>query len=434
MARPKLKLDIGALQKNDVVNPDDPDGMIASGFAVAYKLGAVIGSGTTAVVKRCVRLKDTAGFAVKCIASADEEVRQFARDEYELLLSLRHPGIVHAETFFDAPHHLWMVMELCDGGNLQSYVDNRGPFAEVCALDLFEQKLKAVDFLHQRRVVHRDLKPENCLLCREGTQLKLSDFNSAKVLGQGAAMLTERGTHAYAAPEVVLHQDWNERVDIWACGLCLFFMVSGRLPFNCRGHAEKLAFAEERLPGFVWPEGATDNLKELGMLCLAASMKNRPAAMSLLQHPAFSEEKVSWFDRLNQELANSFCCSAGKKHLKRPVAQSLAKMRERNESLAATTTCRQDEHSTFLSGIFESIRFHSKSAPPDVGYVEEGEARIRRAASAPPPSLPSETSCCEVLPSSPFVAMAEDEKICCEDERSGAINVVSTDACPLAGA
>merc|ERR1719424_1775183 len=143
------------------------------------------------------------------------------------------------------------------------------------------------------------------------------------------------------------------------------------------------------------------------MLCLAASMKNRPAAMSLLQHHAFSEEKVSWFDRLTPFLANSFCCSAGKKHLKRPVAQSLAKMRERNESLATTTTtCRQDEHSTFLSGIFESIRFHSKSAPPDVGYVEEGEARIRRAASAPPPSLPSETSCCE------------DEKICCEDERS----------------
>merc|ERR1712048_98910 len=118
-------------------------------------------------------------------------------------------------------------MELCENGSLYHYVrHNNGPLNELGAQALTRQLLEAVSYLHQRRIVHRDLKPENVVLRDGASVLKITDFNSAKIIGQGpgsSRMLTDRGTQTFAAPELLLGMNWNERVDIWACGLVIFF-------------------------------------------------------------------------------------------------------------------------------------------------------------------------------------------------------------------
>merc|ERR1719491_131312 len=138
-------------------------------------------------------------------------------------------------------------MELCNRSSLEQFVARNEPFNEVEIRPFFHQLIQAVHYLHKKRIVHRDLKPDNILLsgeaCKPGDgvqslpdKLKISDFNSAKRIGDGqgsSAMLSFRGTRLYSAPELLLGKVWNERVDIWACGLCLHYAVLAELPFDC---------------------------------------------------------------------------------------------------------------------------------------------------------------------------------------------------------
>ncbi|CAE8585053.1 unnamed protein product, partial [Polarella glacialis] len=105
---------------------------------------------------------------------------------------------------------------------------------EADAASCFLQLLQGVDYIHSKRIVHRDLKPANLLLKSEGQLLLvITDFNCAKQIGDsGARMLTERGTHHFSAPELRFGRLWNERIDIWSSGLCLYYMLRGELAFN----------------------------------------------------------------------------------------------------------------------------------------------------------------------------------------------------------
>jgi len=105
-------------------------------------------------------------------------------------------------------------------------------------------------------------------------------------------MLTDRGTHAYTAPEIRFGRSWNERVDIWACGLCLFFMLEGRLPFDCNSQKVRRALLSGKLPEVVW-DGISELGRNLTEQCLTVQMRDRPTAMELLLHPFFDQDTPS---------------------------------------------------------------------------------------------------------------------------------------------
>lgn len=252
----------------------------------SYDLGRILGTGTTAMVRVAKRRADGRKFALKLISSPDEEVQAFAREEYELIRSLRHPCILMAEAFHRHSYGVAICMELCAGGSIQSHVKANGVFAEDDAKMLFTQLLRGVDYMHQRRTVHRDLKPDNLLLA-EGQQLKIADFNSAKHIGGGACgvMLTDRGTRMYSAPELRFGLQWNERVDVWASGLCLFFMMRGDIPFDIQRSSVASALLKGELPNIRW-EDISDLTQDLVSQCLKVDMRDRPPAMELLLHPS----------------------------------------------------------------------------------------------------------------------------------------------------
>eukprot|EP00930_Biecheleria_cincta_P037151 TRINITY_DN25492_c0_g1_i1.p1 TRINITY_DN25492_c0_g1~~TRINITY_DN25492_c0_g1_i1.p1 ORF type:complete len:612 (-),score=83.27 TRINITY_DN25492_c0_g1_i1:87-1922(-) len=274
------------------------DGHTLDTFRSSYTLNEIIGSGTTSVVRRCTR-KDGQRFAVKCTTAVDDEVRQFTRDEYELVRSLRHPAIIQFRAFFEGPASTLIVMDFCNDGSLEQLVKEQGVMTELLSQHLACQLFRGVNYMHHKRVVHRDLKPANLLLHRPSTspgagalsegsgtyQLKISDFNSASRVGKGQSLLlTDRGTQTYTAPELRFGRLWNERIDIWACGLCVFFSLEGCIPFDITQQQVAESLMSGSLPRINWAN-MSPTAGNLIRQCLILEPTDRPTAMELLLHP-----------------------------------------------------------------------------------------------------------------------------------------------------
>ncbi|CAJ1393355.1 unnamed protein product [Effrenium voratum] len=280
-----------------------------------------LGSGSMSVVRRCVRRCDGQIFAVKCVTAVDEEVRQFTRDEYELVRALRHPAIITFRAWFEGPVSAWIVMDLCSGGSLESFVRREGAMREWQVQDLGFQLIRGVDYLHHKRVVHRDLKPANLLLHRPVASaapspahgfecrgfpgerspgeslpwlLKITDFNSAKRVGASGngLLLTDRGTQLFNAPELRFGRLWNERIDIWASGLCLYFMLAKHVPFNIGDPKVAESLLAGKLPAVDWSI-MSPLAGNLIRQCLFVDPCDRPTAMELRLHPFFGSKHRS---------------------------------------------------------------------------------------------------------------------------------------------
>lgn len=170
------------------------------------------------------------------------------------------------------------------------FLEGNGPFWEGEATFLFEQLFSGIDHLHHRRIVHRDIKTANLLLTGERRQLKVADFGSAAQIGHSAGcaswgmLSARRGTRIWAAPELIFGGQWNERVDIWSCGLCLYSMLRGTLPFDIDDRDVKRCLESGNLPEVDW--GCLSTLSQnIIQQCLCVDFRDRPPAMELQQHP-----------------------------------------------------------------------------------------------------------------------------------------------------
>mmetsp|Transcript_2154 Transcript_2154/g.4965 ORF Transcript_2154/g.4965 Transcript_2154/m.4965 type:complete len:495 (+) Transcript_2154:58-1542(+) len=257
-------------------------------FKKSFDIGSVIGTGTVAQVRLAVRKSDGLPMVAKLVYTTEEHIRECTREEYDIMRSFRHPSILHPEAFFECRCQQIICFEFCEEGSLEQCVQKKGPLSEEMTRQLCSQLLRAVSFLHHKRIVHRDLKPSNLLLTKNMASLKIADFNSAKRIGlgvaAGSAMLTDRGTKLYAAPELKFGLVWNERVDIWASGLCLYFMLRGKEPFDNADPDVSTALRTGQLPGGDWESLSMEPRDFIGQ-CLTVDMRDRPTAMELLLHP-----------------------------------------------------------------------------------------------------------------------------------------------------
>ncbi|RRT48360.1 hypothetical protein B296_00046276 [Ensete ventricosum] len=128
---------------------------------------------------------------------------------------------------------IYMVLEFITGGELFDRIARNGKLKEDEARKYFQQLIDAVDYCHSRGVFHRDLKPENLLLDSNGV-LKISDFGLSALPQQEDGLLyTTCGTPNYVAPEVVKDKGYDgAKSDIWSCGVILFVLMAGYLPFE----------------------------------------------------------------------------------------------------------------------------------------------------------------------------------------------------------
>ena len=214
------------------------DLIVGTTFADHLILG-VAGRGAMGMVFKARHLKLDRDVALKVIAqelSEDREFRIRFQREYEAEVSIRHPNVVRVYGAGAKDGRLFVTMQYVDGSDLAALLSGGRKLAPALAARLVAQVADALDAAHARGIVHRDVKPANVLIEGEGDDLHcvLTDFGLMKNVNASSAPLTQVGSFLgscdYAAPEQLLGETIDARVDVYALGCMLFQAVTGQVP------------------------------------------------------------------------------------------------------------------------------------------------------------------------------------------------------------
>ncbi|KAG6482424.1 CBL-interacting protein kinase 18-like [Zingiber officinale] len=223
-----------------------------------YEIGRFLGKGTFAKVYYARDVKTSQSVAIKVIDKEkvfkvglnDQIVR-----EISVMRMVKHPNVLELYEVMATRSKIYFVLEYAKGGELFNKVV-KGKLREDVARKYFQQLISAIDFSHSRGVYHRDLKPENLLLDENGN-LKISDFGLsalAESKRQDGLLHTTCGTPAYVAPEVISRKGYDgAKADVWSCGVILFVLMAGYLPFHDSNLIEmyrKIGKSEYRCPNW----------------------------------------------------------------------------------------------------------------------------------------------------------------------------------------
>ncbi|KAI8646090.1 kinase-like domain-containing protein [Parasitella parasitica] len=184
-----------------------------------------LGVGSFAVVKECSDRSTGEKCAVKIILKSVIA---------EIFKKVRHKHIVSLHDIYESPDAVYIVTDLCTGGELFQRIVERGTYTEATAADLVRQMLEGLAYLHSQDIVHRDIKPENLLFKTpaENAELLITDFGLSKLLKNHNQVLTTAcGTPGYVAPEVLKGTGHGKPVDIWSVGVIMYTLLSGFTPF-----------------------------------------------------------------------------------------------------------------------------------------------------------------------------------------------------------
>uniref|UniRef100_A0A1D1XY14 non-specific serine/threonine protein kinase n=1 Tax=Anthurium amnicola TaxID=1678845 RepID=A0A1D1XY14_9ARAE len=237
----------------------------------SYELGRTLGEGTFAKVKFARHVQTGDAVAVKILVKDQvlrhEMVEQIKR-EISTMKLIKHPNVINIFEVMGSKTKIYIVLEFVDGGELFDKIAKHGRLQEDEARKYFQQLINAVDYCHSRGVYHRDLKPENLLLDSYGV-LKVSDFGlstfSPQLRGDGL-LHTACGTPNYVAPEVLGNNGYDgATADIWSCGVILFVLMAGFLPFdepNIMALYKKIYRADFRCPSW-FSSGAKNLIKRI---------------------------------------------------------------------------------------------------------------------------------------------------------------------------
>ena len=152
--------------------------------------------------------------------------------EINILHLCTHPHIIRLYEVIDTPTDIFLVNEYVSGGELFDYIVSKGRLSADEARNFFHQIVSGVEYCHFQKIVHRDLKPENLLL-DSNLNIKIADFGLSNLMRDGDFLRTSCGSPNYAAPEVISgHLYAGPEVDVWSCGVILYALLCGSLPFD----------------------------------------------------------------------------------------------------------------------------------------------------------------------------------------------------------
>ncbi|KAJ9559118.1 hypothetical protein OSB04_013732 [Centaurea solstitialis] len=265
-----------------------------------YILGKKLGNGQFGTTYLCIEKATGKEFACKTIAKrkllTDEEEEEVRR-EIDIMHHLAgHPNVVTIKGAYEDAVSVYMVMELCAGGELFDRIVERGYYSERKAADLAKTIVGVIEACHSLGVMHRDLKPENFLFVDEDEDslLKAIDFGLSTFFKPGQVLTDVVGSPYYVAPEVLLKK-YGPEADIWSSGVILYILLCGVPPFWA--DAEEDIF-EEVLHGKLdfdvepWPD-ISESAKDLIRKMLVRDPKKRITAHEVLCHPWISVDGVA---------------------------------------------------------------------------------------------------------------------------------------------
>ena len=228
-----------------------------------YELKNDIGEGNFGKVKLGVLKKTGEEFAIKIINKdkIKQKMKNILFKENEIITKFNHINVVYVFQIIEEEKNIYIIMEYCNKGELFDYIVSHQKLDENEASIFFYQLINGVDYIHKKGVAHRDLKPENLLLTVDNI-LKIIDFGLSHEYDENSLLKTKCGSPSYAAPEIIKGKLYDGfKTDIWCCGIILYAMLCGYLPFEGDNNKELFTNILECNPEY--PSFLSKNSKKL---------------------------------------------------------------------------------------------------------------------------------------------------------------------------
>ncbi|MFH1709229.1 MAG: protein kinase [Planctomycetota bacterium] len=247
------------------------------------RIDALIGKGGMGAVYRGTQMSLKRPVAIKIMASSLQEKHQYIERflrEAQIVARLNHPNIIHIYDTGQKDGTYYIIMEFVEGRSLTALIKEQGALKPAAALDIAAQIVQGLAAAWQAQIVHRDIKPENIILT-PGNRVKIADFGLAKGTGEvdGITMTGQvMGTPAFMSPEQCRGEATDFRTDIYAFGITLYYMLTGKVPYTGSSTAEIIfKHINAAIPSLVQELGdpALKNVDVILRTCLCKDTSNR---------------------------------------------------------------------------------------------------------------------------------------------------------------
>ncbi|KAF9597326.1 hypothetical protein IFM89_017229 [Coptis chinensis] len=259
-----------------------------------YELGRILGEGNFGKVRYAKNIETDQGFAIKILDKKrilDLNISDQIKREIGTLKLLKHPNVVRLYEVLASKTKIYMVLEYVTGGELFDRIALKGRLTEANGRKLFHQLIDAVSYCHEKGVYHRDLKPENVLIDADGN-IKISDFGLSALpqhFKDDGLLHTTCGSPNYVAPEILANRGYHGSTsDLWSCGVILYVVLTGYLPFDDRNLAvlyQKIFKGDVKIPKWL-SQCAQNMIKRI----LDPNPKTRITVAEIREHDWFKPD------------------------------------------------------------------------------------------------------------------------------------------------
>lgn len=247
-------------------------------------------------------------------------------NEINILKSINHENIVKYIDSFENSKNIYLIMELCNDGNLESFILHN-QLSEKDIISLFKQIISGFIYLHNHKILHRDVKPSNLLL--NNNKVKISDFGFARVILNEDFTTSHWGTYPYMAPQILQGKPYNNMSDIWSLGITFYFMLFKKIPWDSKNPFQlekeiKNKLKEGKLFTNEQKNRISLHAQDLLLRMIVYDENLRITWDKLFDHPLFKEKILFGLDADidSQELLNNSKIHARSEFLKKVYKRS----------------------------------------------------------------------------------------------------------------
>ncbi|SSD60368.1 uncharacterized protein SCODWIG_02129 [Saccharomycodes ludwigii] len=287
-----------------------------------WKLGKTLGKGSTGRVRLAKHMESGQLAAIKIVSKKKKRsvntgssgILPYGIEREIIIMKLvSHPNIMALYEVWENKSELYLVLEYIDGGELFDYLVSRGKLPEKEAIYYFRQIVQGVSYLHKFNICHRDLKPENLLLDKKNKKIKIADFGMAALELSNQMLDTSCGSPHYASPEIVMGKKYHgSPSDVWSCGIILYALLTGHLPFNDTD--VKILLAKVQTGSFDVPSYLSNEAKDLICKMIVVSPKKRIVIDDILEHPLLTKYNRFTMNKSNTNIRMIGSNKQDKKH------------------------------------------------------------------------------------------------------------------------